>query len=278
MEDFESFYNKLCLKFQQRVDIVDNEYKDIKRAALKKAGMPFLVLTLAIGAYLYYSKNYDLWYLIITALILCFFYFIFLVDKAKKNSTTINDELPMEIYRSILSEFPYDLSYSKENGMDKEIYDKFFKEFYSRFDSNSTISGNFGNNNYFKMCHVETSSSDEDGRTYHFRGYVVEVDLNKVKCMPVTINKKKYKYIDDNVEDSKNNYLIEKIQEYLSTNDKKVEDCAISDNKLYIRIRSGYFEYLDNVNLLQRRGVEYIYNGLINVFDVSKEFLKIVDE
>ena len=137
MKDFESIYDKLCINFKQRVDMVTDEYKSINKEAFKKVSTVFIVAAIILVVVGYYINSYMV--LIILGFLLGPLAIAFLIIRGKKmsGSNAFGDELPLEIYRAILKELPYELTYTNLEKMDQEEYDSYEFESYSNYMSYS---------------------------------------------------------------------------------------------------------------------------------------------
>ena len=112
MKDFDSIYNKLCLNYKQQVDMVTEEYKLINKEALKKVFTIFIIASIILGGVSYYLNDYII--LLFLAFLIVPLLIVFFIIRAKKimASNIFDDELPLKIYRSVLEEIPYELTYN----------------------------------------------------------------------------------------------------------------------------------------------------------------------
>lgn len=281
MDDFESFYSKLSMRFQQRVEIVDNEYKQIKKDILKKIYPWFLIAIIIVVYCAYTSKEYEILFINIFVVIVGLILYFALIYFKTSKSETFNSELPMEMFRYILSQYPYKLEYDENSGLDKETYDYLFNDYYSWYHSSEHINGELNDKNKFVMYYVETTRSDNDGGTINcFSGYVLDIDLSKSTNLKVSINNKKHKYLDEEVESDSNEQLFEKIKSILGSYKDKHSfrpECVIEDNKLYIRISSMRCGFRNSIDLLNKSSLEAIYNCLKNILELSENLVKELD-
>ena len=281
MKDFESIYSKLCINYKPQVDRIAEEHKAISKEAFKKVFTIFVIAAVILGVIGYYIHNYMILFLLaffIMPLLIAFF--IIRAIKINK-SDAIYEDLPLKIYRSVLEELPYHLTYNNIDKMSQEEYDSYGFEKYSDFMSYLHFTGIFNEKNPFKMNYVGVTVGHGEDTYYPFRGYVVVVDLNNDKQIDVMIKDKKHTYFDENMKTDQIENTIATIKELLLSYNKNTKlscDCKIKNNKLIVRTYGNYYEMLMFHNLLNKKVLKNYYENLYVLFELTNKILNIVEE
>ncbi len=281
MKDFESIYNKLCLNYKQQVDMVTEEYKSINKESFKKVFTIFIIAAIILGGVGYYIHNYSILFLL-AFLIMPLLLVFFIIRSGKiRESNAIYEDLPLKIYRSVLEELPYELTYNNLESMSQEEYDSYEFERYSDYVSYSQFNGVFNEKNHFKMNYVGVSTGHGEDTTFPFRGYVIVVDLSDDKQIDVMINAKKHTYSDESMKTDRIENTIAKIKELLHFYNKNTIlfcDCKIKNNKLIVRTYGNYYEMLKFNNLLNKKVLKNYYENLYVLFEITNKILNLVEE
>ncbi len=283
MKDFESVYDKICLKFKERVDLVKSEYKVAKKEAFKKASF-FLIggIVIAIVVYFYF-KFISIWPILIVTLMVTLAVFGICLDKISKSSPTLDGSILVEIYNAFLEELPPEARYIKDRGFDEQVYKMGNFEKYNHLSSNTSIEGKLKDGTNFKTSYVSVSRGHGDNIQYTYRGYITDIDLNKNFNQKFMIDRNGISPIEDgndiklNVAESFVNSIIEILNKY--KNEKNiVADVTIVDNKLLVRVMAIYSEWLTIDNPLSKQKLEAFYNDFYKIFELLEEIVNKIKE
>lgn len=281
MKDFESIYNKLYLNYKQQADMIAEKYKSISIEAFKKVLTFFIIAAIILGGVGYYIHNYSILFLLAFLIMpLIIAYFIIRATKIRE-SNAIYEDLPLKIYRSVLEELPYGLTYNNIDNMSQEEYDSYGFERYANYMSYSQFNGVFNGNNPFKMNYVGVSIRHGEDTSYPFRGYVVVVDLHSDKQVDVMIRENNHTYSDESMKIDRIENTIAKIKELLHSYNKNTIlfcDCKIKNNKLIVRTYGNYYETLKFNNLLNKKVLKNYYENLYVLFEITNKILNLVEE
>ena len=280
MNDFESFYNKLCIMYEPKANMINDEYKSIKRASAKKV-VPYFAVELIIAVIIaYYFKTIETFYIFLMPIIFSIIQYAILTRKGVGENEIFKTDIHKQIFKNILDEFNKNLEYEEYNGFDEKTYVSLFDENYSFFHSMDRINGILNDNNKFYMSYVSTTSNDADGDSITvFGGYVLDIDLNKSYNLNVSVNRRKYKYLDDNKDES-NEYLLDQIKELIKDYyDKNIKaQCVIKGNKLYIRSKYIECKPTSPINALDKKKIEDMYLCFKNFTEFAEKIVIVLDK
>ncbi len=282
MKDFESVYNKVCLKFQEKVDYMSAEYKNLKKESFKKASYMIIIgLVAGIVAYQYIDIGAIFCFLPITLIATLAAYAIILGKKTKE-SPIVDEGIISEIFSSVLKEITPDATYYGDRGMDEQIYKMGKYERYSSYHSDTIIEGKLKDDINFKTSFVTVSVGSGDDTYYPFRGYVTDIDLRKNFNAKFMIDRKGITSIEDdkqniNVSESFTQSIIEILVKYIKEK-KDLPDVTIIDNKLLIRVSSFTSEWLTINNPLNKKRLESFYNKMYDIIELTNEILDKIKE
>ena len=261
--------------------MVTQEYKSINKEAFKKVFTIFIIAFVILGGIAYYLKEYMILLFLVFLIVPLLLAFFIIRSRKIRESNAFEDELPLKIYRSILAEFPYQLTYSNIEKMSQEEYDSYEFERYSRYMSYSQFNGVFNVKNPFKMNYVGVSTGHGSDTSFPFRGYVIVVDLSDDKQIDVMIRVNNHTYSDESMKIDIIENKIENIKKLLQSYNKNTIlscDCKIKNNKLIVRTYGNYYEMLRFDNLLNKKVLKKYYENLYVLFELTNKILNIVEE
>ena len=283
MKDFESVYDKICLKFKERVDLVNSEYKAAKKEAFKIARY-FLIggAILTIGTY-YYFKTPAVLAIMLATIVAALVVYATKLDKISKSSPTLDGSILVDIYNAVLSEFSPGARYIKDRGFDEQVYDMGDYDSYDRLSSDSSVEGKLKDGTSFKTAYVVTSKGNGENLTYTFRGYVTDIDLSKNFNQKFMIDDDGISPLEDgndvklNVDESFVKSISEMLKNYKIEN-KTNADVTIIDNKLLIRVNSIYAEWITISAPLNKKRLEAFYNNMYEILELSNNIVNKIKE
>ena len=283
MKDFESVYNKICLKFKERVDLVNSEYKVAKKEAFKIARY-FLIggALLTIGAY-YYFKIPAVLAIIPATLVATLAAYAIKLDKISKSSPTLDGSILVDIYNAVLSELSPGARYIKDRGFDEQVYEMGDYASYDSLSSDTSVEGKLKDGTSFKTAYVVASKGKGEDLTYTFRGYVTDIDLSKNFNEKFMIDDDGISPLEDgndvklNVDESFVKSISEMLKNYKIEN-KTNADVTIINNKLLIRVNSIYAEWITISAPLNKKRLEAFYNNMYEILELSNNIVNKIKE
>ena len=136
------------------------------------------------------------------------------------------------------------------------------------------------------MSYVATSKEYMDGSKrpfkdihYTFRGYLLLVQLNKTTNMQIRINDKKIELLNKQDSSTKDDYIINNIQNILKEFKQKnniATDCTLINDKMYVRVASNALGIHGLDYILDKEILKKYYEGINEMINLANELLRIL--
>ena len=283
LKDFEEIYNKIYIKFKDKIEEISNTQKEIQQQALFKMIKFAIIIAIIFLVLILVTKNMELLALLIFVPgPLMLYYFSARGNKIRTTELDIDtDKIQEQIHKDVISDCFNGLQYNGKQGISSEIYDKGRYGNYNKYYSEDRIEGilKSKNEHRIEMSYIATSrgSTSRDNFIWTFRGYFLVVELNKSTKLQVKINEEKIEYLDNQGSIEENNvmpYNIQNILKQFKEKNKIAYDVTICYDKLYIRLLTNEFVY----NILNKNSLKKYYNGITEIINLTSEILKNIDE
>lgn len=288
VKDFEEIYNKIYFKFKDKIEEINNNQKEIKKQALLKLLKLVVIIVIIFIILILTTKNMEILILLIfVPWPLTLFYF---ATKGKKiRNAGLNKDISKirdQIYQDLITNCFNGFNYNSNKGISSKIYNNGNYGHYREYYSSDMIEGKINNKNKISISYVATSIGSNLGRRdnlyFTFRGYFLDIKLNKAIEYNMRVNAKKIEYFEEQIPNEKIEKIAKAIQNIINQfKEKDKVDVTICKDKLYIRFLTNPFDYnysYNIFNIFSKETLEKYYNGITEIINLTSEILKHIDE
>ncbi len=273
--EFESIYEKLCIKYQDIVDVMSAEYKKMKKHAFIVAIIVFIINTML--SIVIYSGNQNPLVLLIIPISFFIALAIYgtIVHREIKASPLVDENMVSKIYDSIFKEMKLDTKYISDKGISEDEYNSGYFNKPTSYHSSTSFEGTINKYKY-TMSHILSRIGRGEDQETDFIGYLLDIDLVKNYDSKVRITGYEIEPITKDTPVNISESITKSIRKELlkvEEHDNTSSDVTIVDNKLFIRVFYYNFEKLTLDNLLDKKTLLRIYNDMTDINDLASKIL-----
>ena len=287
MKDFEEIYNGLYSEFNDKAEHMNDELKEIKNYSIKKLVKPIIIIIIFFTILILITKKFELLFLLLFIPGPLLIYYFMAKGSKVRTTYTPNMDIMNQIYNKIINDSFDGLTYCNQTkGIDKSTYDNGLFGEYDKYYSEAELKGVLNNSNKLEMSYVATSKEYMDGSKrpfkdihYTFRGYLLLIELNKKTNMQIRINDKKIELLNKQDSSTKDDYLINNIQNILKEFKQKnniATDCTLTNDKMYVRVATNALGIHGLDYILDKEILKKYYDEINEMINLANELLKIL--